>query len=46
MTESEGLDLKIIANEASWLSFNEGKSLVITLLYLKIPQMMRINGNL
>ena len=50
MTESEGPDLKITANEALWLSFNEGTSLTCnegtTLLYLKIPQFIHINGNL
>lgn len=47
MAESEVSDLKIIANEALGLSFNTGKSLaVITLPYLKVPQIVPINGDL
>lgn len=47
MAKSKVPGWKIIANEALGISFNEGKFLaVITLPYLKLPQIMPINGDL
>lgn len=47
MAESKVPGLKSIANEALGLSIDERQSLaVITLPYLKLPQVMPINGDL